>query len=77
MAKVLDALPPPRYRAYDQYLDGRPWRLEPGKDFTCSVQAVRTNLSRAKRRLKLAKVTVQWIGSDNALYVMAHKENPR
>ena len=71
MAKVVKEMPRPRHGSlYDDYLDGRKWRLTQGVDFTSQVYCVRLYLYQLCKRRNL-QLTTRVDGKH--LYVQATK----
>lgn len=47
---------PCRY-PWTEWFDGRPWRLLPGEDFTCSLAGIKSTIHAAARARKLDVIT--------------------
>lgn len=80
MATVLDAFPK-RMRKnggavckypWDAWLDGRIWKLVPGVDFTCKVNAFRTTASQFGHRYQ--KMVHTFIDTDGSVILSAEPE---
>jgi hypothetical protein len=79
VAKVVKAIPPKEIRRrswhyYDQYFDGRVWRLTLGEDCSMSSHVATGALHNVARRLGLT-ATVESRTFENAIYVQANTES--
>lgn len=78
MAHEVEALPGPGGRiAFDQYpwdewLDGRVWKLVQGTDFHASATAMRTYVYRAAKTREVSVTTRRAAGG--VLYIQANRE---
>lgn len=45
----------PKY-PYDEWLDGRPWKIRQGEDFTVSVRSMMRNIQNYARENKLGRI---------------------